>query len=208
MSNSNSEQTPVDTSARGRASGCVKWFNNKSGYGFVTVTSQGDYCGEDVFVHHSALSVSNEDQYRYLVQGEYVEFDWKHTDSSDHEWQAGNVKGVNGGKLMCETRHEMRNERMSHQSNSDSHGDSYSQSHPHSHSQSDSGNSQRGNQNYRQRGAGPREGEEWLLVRRKGDGAGRGGGNNRGNQRGYYKGTNSNWKGGNPDRNKDSGGDE
>ena len=160
MSSGNSEQTPVDTSTRGRASGCVKWFNNKSGYGFVTVTSAGDHEGDDVFVHHSALNVTNEDQYRYLVQGEYVEFDWKHTDSSDHEWQAGNVKGVNGGKLMCETRQEMRNERLSHQSHSDSRGETHGDSHsPH----------MRKNQDYRQRGSGPRDGEEWLLVRRGGE---------------------------------------
>ena len=47
--------------------GRVKWFNNKAGYGFITV-SKGDYNGEDVFVHHSAIEVAQE-QYRYLVQG-------------------------------------------------------------------------------------------------------------------------------------------
>ena len=45
-------------------SGRVKWFNNKAGYGFITVTSK-DHNGEDVFVHHTAIQVKQE-QYRYL----------------------------------------------------------------------------------------------------------------------------------------------
>ena len=32
--------------------GRVKWFNNKAGYGFITVTD-GSRSGTDVFVHHS-----------------------------------------------------------------------------------------------------------------------------------------------------------
>ena len=52
--------------------GRVKWFNNKAGYGFITVTS-GEHTGVDVFVHHSVIHVGSE-QYRYLVQGEYVIF--------------------------------------------------------------------------------------------------------------------------------------
>jgi len=55
-----------------RLLGRVKWFNNKAGYGFITVTD-GSHSGSDIFVHHSAIGVSSE-QYRYLVQGEYVEF--------------------------------------------------------------------------------------------------------------------------------------
>jgi hypothetical protein len=61
-----------------------------------------------VFVHHSSLSVKDE-QYRYLVTGEYVEYS-KEPASNDHEWQATSVTGIKGGKLMCETRNEMRNE--------------------------------------------------------------------------------------------------
>ena len=53
--------------------GRVKWFNNKAGYGFITVTD-GAQSGSDIFVHHSAINVENQ-QYKYLVQGEYVEFD-------------------------------------------------------------------------------------------------------------------------------------
>jgi len=88
--------------------GRVKWFNNKSGFGFITVTD-GEKSGTDVFVHHSAISVHSE-QYRFLVQGEYVEFSLSEA-NGDHEFQASGVKGIKGGKLMCETRNENRSQR-------------------------------------------------------------------------------------------------
>lgn len=87
--------------------GRVKWFNNKAGYGFITVTDCGAHSGSDVFVHHSAINVDSQ-QYKYLVQGEYVEFDLIRVDSDKHEWQASSVSGVRGGKLMCETRRDLR----------------------------------------------------------------------------------------------------
>ena len=86
--------------------GCVKWFNNKAGYGFVTITS-GDKSGTDIFVHHSAIRVKGE-QYKYLVQGEYIEFNLIETSDTTHQYQAGNIYGINGGRLMCETRNEIR----------------------------------------------------------------------------------------------------
>lgn len=89
-----------------RLTGRVKWFNNKAGYGFITVTD-GSRSGTDVFVHHSALNVENQ-QYKYLVQGEYVEFCLVKTESQTHEWQADKVVGIKGGKLMCETRRETK----------------------------------------------------------------------------------------------------
>ena len=89
-----------------RLVGRVKWFNNKAGYGFISITD-GNRSGTDIFVHHSSVSTCSE-QYRYLVQGEYVEFELKSMENSSHEFQASNVKGIKGGKLMCETRHEVR----------------------------------------------------------------------------------------------------
>jgi CspA family cold shock protein len=86
--------------------GRVKWFNNKAGYGFITVTD-GPRSGTDIFVHHSAINVENQ-QYKYLVQGEYVEFHLVKTDSEKHEWQASKVSGIKGGKLMCETRFDLK----------------------------------------------------------------------------------------------------
>ena len=83
--------------------GKVKWFNNKAGYGFITVSETGDYNGKDIFTHFTAVKVTNS-QYKYLVQGEYVEFDLVKPDSGSHEYKAMSVTGISGGELMCETR--------------------------------------------------------------------------------------------------------
>lgn len=94
-----------------RVKGVCKWFNNKSGYGFLTIT-EGDKKDTDIFVYHSSLRVDNENQYKYLVQGEYVDFTVSNVESSKsqgkYEYHATNVTGINGGKLMCETRNEAR----------------------------------------------------------------------------------------------------
>ena len=103
----------VSTSSE-RFTGRVKWFNNKAGYGFITVTD-GDKSGTDVFVHHSSIKVDDE-QYKYLVQGEYVNFNLLNTMTDRHEFQAGDVCGIKGGKLMCETRHESRVARFQYRS--------------------------------------------------------------------------------------------
>ena len=94
----------VTSSASEQLIGRVKWFNNKAGYGFITVTD-GPRSGSDIFVHHSTIQVENH-QYKYLVQGEYVDFGIVKTSSGEHEWQAVEVRGIKGGKLMCETRLE------------------------------------------------------------------------------------------------------
>jgi cold shock CspA family protein len=109
-SNSNSSSSSSNSSSiiNNRLTGRVKWFNNKTGFGFITAL-EGDHRDSDVFVHHSTIKVA-QDQYRYLVLGEYVEFELsKIVDSSNkHEFQAANVTGVKGGKLICETRWENR----------------------------------------------------------------------------------------------------
>jgi CspA family cold shock protein len=112
-----SETDNNDTTTTTRLTGRVKWFNNKTGFGFITALtdSEGVKEGSDVFVHHSAVKVSQE-QYRYLVQGEYVEFVLSKltasgaadATASKHEFQAVDVSGVKGGKLICETRWESR----------------------------------------------------------------------------------------------------
>jgi cold shock CspA family protein len=86
--------------------GNVKWFNNKAGYGFITM---GENTGspQDIFVHYTNISVGSE-QYKYLVQGEYVEFDLTPTPEGAHEFQATNVTGIQGGATLCERRRQSR----------------------------------------------------------------------------------------------------
>ena len=93
--------------------GCVKWFNNKAGYGFITVNDVGKNEPTDIFVHHTAIQVS-QSQYKYLVQGEYVELTISPVDNDKHEVQVSDVRGIKGGKLMCETRNEIRSSREEH----------------------------------------------------------------------------------------------
>lgn len=105
MSDSKSS-TPVFDGTR--YTGRVKWFNNRAGFGFVTVLD-GPQKDEDIFAHHSGIVV-NDEQYKYLVQGEYVQFELRQSDNSSHPYQAGNIRGVMNGVLMCETRAAMRKE--------------------------------------------------------------------------------------------------
>jgi cold shock CspA family protein len=98
---SSTQETSSDTQTV-RLVGQVKWFNNKAGYGFITV-SDGEQAGKDIFIHYSTIRVTNS-QYKYLVQGEYVEFTLTKSSGEEHEFQAGDVSGIKGGALMCETR--------------------------------------------------------------------------------------------------------
>ena len=107
-----SSDTAVTHSAE-RMLGRVKWFNNGAGYGFITVTD-GPQSGSDIFVHHSAIGAEN--QYRYLVQGEYVEFELQTMEGGAHKFQAVHVSGLKGGKLMCETRNENKKTRAAYKS--------------------------------------------------------------------------------------------
>lgn len=49
------------------ASGRVKWFDNKKGFGFIS-----NEAGNDVFVHYSAIQTSG---FKTLKEGESVEFE-------------------------------------------------------------------------------------------------------------------------------------
>ncbi len=49
------------------ASGKVKWFDNKKGFGFILQDT-----GQDIFVHHSSIEGGG---FKTLQQGEVVEFD-------------------------------------------------------------------------------------------------------------------------------------
>ena len=101
---SSTDATTSDVPLLSRLTGQVKWFNNKAGYGFITV-NVGEHSGKDIFIHYSAIRVVNS-QYKFLVQGEYVEFDLVKSTSETHEYQALDISGINGGQLMCEARRQ------------------------------------------------------------------------------------------------------
>ena len=84
-----------------RLLGQVKWFNNQLNYGFITVISEGQHNGIDVFVHQTSINpvISN---YRTLTQGEYIEFVVTTNDGDKHPYHATEVTGIQRGKLMCD----------------------------------------------------------------------------------------------------------
>jgi len=65
------------------ATGVVKWFSNKKGFGFIEQEEGGD-----IFVHHSAIDMSG---FRTLSEGDRVTFD---VEEGERGPAAKNVKKV------------------------------------------------------------------------------------------------------------------
>ena len=63
--------------------GTVKWFNDKKGFGFISVED-----GEDIFVHHTSIE---SDGFRTLEEGDTVEFEIVQGDKGN---KAENVKKI------------------------------------------------------------------------------------------------------------------
>jgi Cold shock proteins len=88
--------------------GRVKWFNNRLGYGFVTLLHNVDGNNTvsdtvDVFCHHSNLR-PKESSFRSLTQGEYVELRIGNCADKENQVQAEDVTGVCGGPLLSDSR--------------------------------------------------------------------------------------------------------
>jgi cold shock CspA family protein len=82
-----------------RLIGQVKWFDKKKGYGFL----QDVVTKSDFFVHHSALQVHDNETFRFLVVGEYVEYSLVPSlNNNKHKTIAADVTGMKRGLLMCE----------------------------------------------------------------------------------------------------------
>ena len=91
--------------------GRCKWFNSKNGYGFISFKNDNGNVN-DVFIHHNSIKV-NDEQYKYLMIGEYLQFKIVENNNANeqHKYYASEVCGIDGGKLMCETRKEFRDTR-------------------------------------------------------------------------------------------------
>lgn len=84
-----------------RLIGRVKWFNSKSGFGFITVCD-GSHKDKDIFAHFTALR-GDSNIHKHLVMGEYVEFMLSKSESEQHEFIATDISGIHGGLMMCDT---------------------------------------------------------------------------------------------------------
>ena len=85
--------------------GRCKWFNNRLGYGFITVDNPNKDVPEDIFIHQTNIQPSSS-TFRTLRQGEYVSFVVRQDENNTV--QAINVTGLNGGPLLCDTYVEQR----------------------------------------------------------------------------------------------------
>jgi len=89
-------ETKEDTKVCAYTGQC-KWFNDKYGYGFVTVC-MGPEKGKDIFVHYTGVNPNNS-RYKTLRKGEYIEFNI--VDGKNGP-QASDIQGIGGGPLMCD----------------------------------------------------------------------------------------------------------
>ena len=93
--------------------GKVKWFSNKAGYGFITVTKDANnkpddapsdlpdtLVNEDIFIHHTGIKTEKQ-VYKFLQQDEQVVFKILFLSTSKHKYQAIEVSG-NDNSLKCE----------------------------------------------------------------------------------------------------------
>nr|GLL47556.1 glycine-rich protein 2-like [Ipomoea trifida]GME03649.1 glycine-rich protein 2-like [Ipomoea batatas] len=80
----------AEESEQQRMKGCVKWFSDQKGFGFITP----DDGSEDLFVHQSGI---RSEGFRSLAEGEAVEFEVSSGD--DGRTKAVNVTGPDGAPV-------------------------------------------------------------------------------------------------------------
>ena len=87
--------------------GTVKWFSNKAGYGFLTITKDSEVhdgeslVSEDIFVHHTGIQTTKS-VYKFLAQDELVLFKIQFLENKKHKYQAYDVVSASNKFLKCE----------------------------------------------------------------------------------------------------------
>ena len=76
--------------------GRVKWFNSKRGFGVVSFKINDE--DNDAFIHHSNIMIKG-DVYKELFENEVIEFK---LNRQDDKYYALEIRGQNGGPLLCE----------------------------------------------------------------------------------------------------------
>lgn len=127
--NQNSQTEPtISTGLTSRHLGMCKWFDKMKGFGFIQCLDAGPV-QKDFFVHHSQLGTifcnnkeqyRDEDTFRFLVAGEYVEFgvcekmnmseNESLNDKTNERLMASSVTGPMGGPLMYQTQMQQQEE--------------------------------------------------------------------------------------------------
>ena len=91
--------------------GRCKWFDEKKGYGFISVCDENrNEPASEVFVHHKNIRTTQGAR-KTLRSGEYVSMTVE--DMEGGKTQAVDVTGVFGGPLMCENFQSKRKTRAS-----------------------------------------------------------------------------------------------
>lgn len=88
-------QTFRPAASRAYVTGSVKWFNSSKGFGFLQTDEPQP---REVFVHQSSIQM---DGYRYLNEGEKVQFE---IDRDDRGLKAVKVRDLKGNPLVREGR--------------------------------------------------------------------------------------------------------
>ena len=116
----------MSTSGGERRTGFVKWFNKKSGFGFIKLldpvvvgatTREPEEEEEkeeeeknDIFVHFSnirpkagaTVGAEENEEFRFLVKGEYIEFKLAVSNNPKYSHFASDITGIFQGHIMCE----------------------------------------------------------------------------------------------------------
>ncbi len=108
------ENTTTETNNKIYKGQC-KWFNDRCGYGFISysTTDNLNNPNKDIFVHFTNISSKEEQSYKALQSGEYVQFNITSCDNKDNSdsnatrEQAVNITGIDGGKLLNEYRNHI-----------------------------------------------------------------------------------------------------